>query len=227
MRAVDGPPPAVMFLKQSSGKSCGLSVLPAITTAARGASAMRSWSRLARTVTGRISGRRDWRAELWRDSTRQWRAWPLNSLASLSADDLRGVLVRLVEELSAVRAKVAGLEERVATLQNENTGLREQVAALTVENRTLKDEIARLKELPRRPPDKPSGMERSTEAKLARRPKKKQRSQASAWRDFAADRDHRGDGAAGSSAAGSRFKGYDDIVSAGSGFAGARHAVSS
>jgi hypothetical protein len=48
------------------------------------------------------------------------------------------------------------------------------VAALTTENRTLKDEIARLKELPRRPPDKPSGMERSTEAKLG--PKKKQRS---------------------------------------------------
>jgi regulator of replication initiation timing len=84
------------------------------------------------------------------------------SLASPSADDLRGVLVRLVEELGAVCAKVSGLEEQVVTLQKENTGLREQVATLTAENRTLKDEIARLKDLPRRPTDKPSGMERST-----------------------------------------------------------------
>ena len=97
-----------------------------------------------------------------------------DSLARLSADDLRGVLARLFEELGAVRAKVSGLEEQVATLQKENTGLREQVATLTAENRTLKDEVARLKDLPRRPPDKPSGMERSTEAKLG--PKKKQRS---------------------------------------------------
>jgi hypothetical protein len=48
----------------------------------------------------------------------------------------------------------AGLEERITTLQYENTGLREQAAALKA--------------------DKPSGMERSTEANLG--PKKKQRS---------------------------------------------------
>ena len=133
-----------------------------------------------------------------------------DSLASLSADDLRGVLVRLVEELSAVRAKVAGLEERVATLQNENTGLREQVAALTVENRTLKDEIARLKELPRRPPDKPSGMERSTEAKLG--PKKKQRSRRRRGATLPRIAITEEMVLPAQAPAGSRFKGYDDIV---------------
>jgi regulator of replication initiation timing len=131
-----------------------------------------------------------------------------DSLSSLSADDLRGVLVRLVEELSAVRAKVSGLEQRVATLHDEDTGLREQVAALTVENRTLKDEIARLKELPRRPPDKPSGMEQSTEAKLG--PKKKQRSRRGATLPRIAITEEVVLPA--QAPAGSRFKGYDDIV---------------
>ena len=96
------------------------------------------------------------------------------SLAALSADDLRGLIVRLVGELSALRATVSSLQGRIAGLEDENTTLREQAAALTAENRTLKDEIARLKELPRRPPDKPSGMERSSEA--GQTPVKKSRS---------------------------------------------------
>jgi regulator of replication initiation timing len=132
-----------------------------------------------------------------------------DSLASLSADDLRGVLVRLVEELSAVRAKVTGLEERVATLQNENTGLREQVASLTTENRTLKDEIARLKELPRRPPDKPSGMERSTEAKLGAKKKRSRRRRGATLPRIKITEEVV---LPASAPAGSRFKGYDDIV---------------
>ena len=133
-----------------------------------------------------------------------------DSLASLSADDLRGVLVQLVEELRAVRAKVRGLEDQVAALQKENTGLREQVAALTAENRTLKDEIARLKELPKRPPDKPSGMERSTEAKLG--PKKKQRSRRRRGATLPRIKITEEVVLPAQAPAGSRFKGYDDIV---------------
>lgn len=133
-----------------------------------------------------------------------------DSLAILSADDLRGVLVRLVEELGAVRAKVSGLEEQVATLQKENTGLREQGATLTAENRTLKDEIARLKDLPRRPPDKPSGMERSTEAKLG--PKKKQRSRRRRGATLTRIAITEEIVLPAQAPAGSRFKGYDDIV---------------
>ena len=98
----------------------------------------------------------------------------LDSLDALSAGELRGLIGGLVIELSALRSTVAGLDAQIATLRDENPALRGQVAALSAENRTLKDEIARLKELPRRPPDKPSGMERSTEAGLA--PKKKPRS---------------------------------------------------
>ena len=133
-----------------------------------------------------------------------------DSLASLSADDLRGVLARLFEELGAVRAKVSGLEEQVATLQKENTGLREQVATLTAENRTLKDEVARLKDLPRRPPDKPSGMERSTEAKLG--PKKKQRSRRRRGPTLPRITITEEVVLPAQAPAGSRFKGYDDIA---------------
>ena len=133
-----------------------------------------------------------------------------DSLAALSAGDLRGLIVRLAAELGAFRATVSGLEGRIAGLENENTTLREQAAALTAENRTLKDEIARLKELPRRPPDKPSGMERSTEAGQTANKKSRSRRRRGATLPriviseeivLPATRP-----------AGSRFKGYDDIV---------------
>ena len=80
-----------------------------------------------------------------------------DSLDALSAGELRGLIGRLLSEVSALRSAVQ-------TLQELNTALRGEVATLSAENRTLKDEIARLKELPARPPSKPSGMDRSTEA---------------------------------------------------------------
>jgi len=133
-----------------------------------------------------------------------------DSLEALSAGDLRGLIVRLVDELSALRAKVTGLEVWIATLQEENTGLREQVVTLTTDNRTLKDEIARLKELPRRPPDKPSGMEQSTEAKLG--PKKKQRSRRRRGATLPRIKITEEVVLPASAPVGSRFRGYDDIV---------------
>ena len=88
----------------------------------------------------------------------------VDSLGALSADELRGLIIRPAAELSALRVTVSGLEGRIGGLEDENTTLRERTAALTTENRTPKDEVARLKELPRRPPDRPSGMEQSIEA---------------------------------------------------------------
>jgi regulator of replication initiation timing len=115
-----------------------------------------------------------------------------------------------VWELSALRATVNGLEGRIAGLRDENTTLREHVAALTAENRMLKDEVARLKELPRRPPDRPSGMEPSTDAGQAG--KKKSRSRRRRGSTLARMTITEEVVLPAAAPVGSRFKGYDDIV---------------
>ena len=132
------------------------------------------------------------------------------SLRALSADDLRSLIVRLAAEQNALRATVAGLEGRIGALQDENTKLREQAAALTAQNRTLKDEIARLKELPRRPPDRPSGMEKSTE--VGQIGKKKSGSRRRRGATLPRITITQEVVLAATAPAGSRFKGYDDIV---------------
>jgi hypothetical protein len=134
----------------------------------------------------------------------------LDSLEALSAGDLRGLIVRLAAELSALRATVNGLEGRIGALQDENTALREQLATLTVENRTLKDEVARLKELPRRPPDRPSGMEQSSESAQARKKtSRSRRRRGAALPRIAITQEVV---LPATAPGGSRFKGYDDIV---------------
>ena len=132
------------------------------------------------------------------------------SLGALSADDLRGLIVRLAAELSALCVMVVGLEGRIGELQDENTTVREQAAALAAENRTLKDEVARLKELPRWPPDRPSGMEQSTGAGQIAKKKSRSRCRRGATLPRIAITQEVVLRAA--APAGSRFKGYDDIV---------------
>jgi len=127
-----------------------------------------------------------------------------DSLDALSAGELRGLIGRLLSEVSALRSAVQ-------TLQELNTALRGEVATLSAENRTLKDEIARLKELPARPPSKPSGMDRSTEAG---RVSKKKRARSRRRRGPTLPRITITDEVVLTAAAParSRFKGYDDIV---------------
>src|SRR5664279_4341032 len=132
----------------------------------------------------------------------------LDWLEALSADDLRGLIVRLSAELSALRATVTALEGRISGLEDENATLREQAAALTAQNRTLKDEVARLKELPRRPPDKPSGMEQTTEAAQVRKRSRSRRRRGATLPRIAITREIM---LPATPPVGSRFKGYDDI----------------
>lgn len=99
---------------------------------------------------------------------------------------------------------------RIGSLEEENTALREQAAALTAQNRTLKDEIARLKELPRQPPDKPSGMEQSTQA--GQTPVKTSRSRRRRGATLPRIAITQEVVLPAAAPAGSRFKGYDDIV---------------
>jgi hypothetical protein len=60
---------------------------------------------------------------------------------------------------------VRDLIGEVTRLRSENEKLSGAFARLRVDHQAVKDELARLKHLPPRPPDKPSGMDKATDAK--------------------------------------------------------------
>ena len=122
-----------------------------------------------------------------------------DSLEGLGATELVGLVRRLIGE--------------VERLREENEKQNAALAAARLENQQLKDEIRRLKGLPPRPPMKPSGMEKATDRFAAEKP-----SQA----DASPPR-RRGPGVSKlsidrtvtlttSAPAGSRHKGYEDII---------------
>ena len=124
---------------------------------------------------------------------------PIDSLEDLSPTELVGL--------------VRGLIGEVERLRQENEKLTAALAASRRENQQLKDEIRRLKGLPPRPPIKPSGMEKATDRPAAERPSE---ADASPPR-------RRGPGVSklsidrtvtltASAPAGSRHKGYEEIV---------------
>ena len=76
---------------------------------------------------------------------------PPDSLERLTPADLIGVVRDLIGEVTRLRA--------------ENEKLGAALAKLRIEHQAVKDELARLKDLPPRPPVKPSGMDKSTDAK--------------------------------------------------------------
>ena len=122
-----------------------------------------------------------------------------DSLECMTPAELVGLVRRLLGEVKRLRA--------------ENEKVSAALVGLRVENQTLKDEIARLKQLPPRPPMKPSGMERATD-----------RPEGGAERDEdGASKRRRGPGVSKLSVdrtetlsvaapAGSRHKGFEDIM---------------
>ena len=76
---------------------------------------------------------------------------PPDSLECLTPVDLIGVVRDLIGEVTRLR------------VENEKLGA--ALAKLRIEHQAAKDELARLKDLPPRPPVKPSGMDKSTDAK--------------------------------------------------------------
>jgi len=122
-----------------------------------------------------------------------------DSLERMTPAELIGLVRRLMGEVARLQAEV----ERVNGV----------AAGLRVENQTLKDEIARLKHLPPRPPQRPSGMEKATD-----------RPEGGAKRDEdGTSKRRRGPGVSKLSIdrtetlsveapAGSRHKGFEDII---------------
>lgn len=76
---------------------------------------------------------------------------PTDSLERMSRDELIGLVRELLGEVARLRA--------------DNERLSAGLTRLQVEHQAVKDELARLKGLPPRPPVKPSGMEKATQAK--------------------------------------------------------------
>ena len=105
---------------------------------------------------------------------------------------------------------LAELREVVGRLVGEVRRLQSDNAALRTENQALRDEVARLKGLPPRPPLRPSGMEQATQPGAADKDAKRSKPPRGVKRDRDAITAERVCKA--SVPAGSRFKGYEDIL---------------
>ena len=112
--------------------------------------------------------------------------------------------------LAELRDLVGVLLAEVGTLRSGSEAQQATIVALRAENQALRDEVARLKGLPPRPPLRPSGMEQATQPGAAdqgmTRPKlprgvKRDRDAVTAERVLKV-----------AVPAGSRFKGYEDIL---------------
>ena len=125
------------------------------------------------------------------------------SLEGLSLAELREVVGRLVGEMQRLHSDNAVLQARVDEQEVA-------MAALRVESQALRDEVARLKGLPPRPPSRLSGMEQATQPGAADKDEKRPKRPRGVKRDAQAITAERVLKA--SVPAGSRFKGYEDIL---------------
>src|SRR5918997_3414649 len=130
---------------------------------------------------------------------------PSDVAKPLSQKALRQLVSDLADKLEGVEQELSPLRTHNQALQQEIEQLRLDNGNLHASNQALKDEIARLKNLPPRPPFKPSGMEKATQprpAKPGRRP----------GRGAKRDRVTREVTIRVKAPPGSRFKGYKTVV---------------
>lgn len=128
---------------------------------------------------------------------------------TLSLKALRQLVTGLVKRADQADIRIEKLEAENQKLRAENDQLRLENTRLKVDNQLLRDEIARLKNLPPRPPFKPSGMEKATSDKAAG-----SKEQPSRRRGPKGDtgRVTREEVLVASVPPGSRFKGYKDCI---------------
>ena len=125
------------------------------------------------------------------------------SLEAFSLAELRDVVGCLVGEVRRLHSDNAALQARVDAQQTT-------IVALRAENQALRDEVARLKGLPPRPPSRPSGMEQATQPGAADKGATRPKLPRGVKRDAQAITTERVLKVA--VPAGSRFKGYEDIL---------------
>jgi len=125
------------------------------------------------------------------------------SLEGFSLAELREVVGRLVGEVRRLHSDNVALQAKVNVQQVTITTLR-------AENQAYRDEVARLKGLPPRPPSRPSGMEQATQTGVAGKDEKRPKPPRGVKRDRDAVTAERVLKVA--VPAGSRFKGYEDIL---------------
>jgi Transposase IS66 family len=125
-----------------------------------------------------------------------------DSLERLTQADLIGVVRDLIGEVGRLRA--------------ENEKLGGALRKLKIEHQAVKDELARLKNLPPRPPPKPSGMDKATDRGASGGGGDKSAEGEKSSRRRGSQLDKLTIGATivvrAKAAAGSRHKGYEDIV---------------
>lgn len=88
----------------------------------------------------------------------------LGALLSLKA--LHELVTGLVDRADRADIRIEKLEAENQKLRDENDPLRIENTRLKLDYQLLRDEIARLKNLPPRPPFRPSGMEQATSDKM-------------------------------------------------------------
>ena len=127
---------------------------------------------------------------------------PPDSLERLTQTDLIGVVRELIGEVGRLRA--------------ENEKLSSAFTELKTEHQAVKDELARLKNLPPRPPQKPSGMDKATDRSVSGGGGAKNPNGKKSGRRRGSQLDKLTIGATVVVAAkvppGSRHKGYEEIV---------------
>ncbi len=124
-------------------------------------------------------------------------------LEAFSLAELREVVGRFLGEVHRLHSGNVALHARVDAQQVKITALR-------AENQALRDEVARLKGLPPRPPSRPSGMEQATQPGVADTGATRPKLPRGVKRDAQAITAERVLKVA--VPAGSRFKGYEDIL---------------
>ena len=125
------------------------------------------------------------------------------SLEAFSLAELRDVVGRLVDEVRRLHSDNAALQAGADAQQAT-------IVALRAENQALRDEVARLKGLPPRPPLRPSGMEQATQPGAGGKDETRPKLPRGVKRDAQAITAERVLKVA--VPAGSRFKGYEDIL---------------